>query len=77
MWRFFMDVVARSRCKVFVIENVPNLLRSPEGQEMIECATELGYCVTEESHGILLASDFGVPQNRRRALAIVSRILSI
>lgn len=32
MWQFFMDVVEKSKCKVFVIENVPNLLKSSEGE---------------------------------------------
>src|SRR5436305_1886502 len=35
MWRFYMDVVEASQCKVFVVENVQNLLSEPEGHAII------------------------------------------
>jgi DNA (cytosine-5)-methyltransferase 1 len=74
MWRYFMDVVESSGCKVFVIENVPNILTSEEGKLILERALELGFEVAENGRGILKASDYGVPQNRRRAFIIGSRI---
>lgn len=74
MWRYFMDVVEQTQCRVFVIENVPNLLTGPEFDGIRQRATELGYRIGPDSSGILLASDFGVPQNRRRAFIIGSRI---
>ncbi|MCA9013217.1 MAG: DNA cytosine methyltransferase [Planctomycetaceae bacterium] len=70
MWRFFMDVVESSGCQAFVVENVQNLLKSPEGQAIIERGEELGFHVTS---GILMASNYGVPQNRRRAIIIGAR----
>jgi len=74
MWRFFMDVVESTDCKAFVVENVPNLLSSPEGHGIINRARKLGFHVDDDSFGILKASDFGVPQNRRRAIIIGSRL---
>ncbi|MEM6484188.1 MAG: DNA cytosine methyltransferase [Pseudomonadota bacterium] len=74
MWRFFMDVVESSECKVFVVENVPNLLTSPEGHAIINRARQLGFHVTDDSTGLLMASNFGVPQNRKRAIIIGSKL---
>jgi DNA (cytosine-5)-methyltransferase 1 len=70
MWRYFMDVVESSGCQAFVVENVQNLLKSPEGDAIIARGQKLGFHVTS---GILLASNYGVPQNRRRAIIIGSR----
>ena len=70
LWRYFMDVVESSGCSVFVMENVPNLITSDEGTEIVATAESMGFHVTTK---ILLASNFGVPQNRRRAFIIGSR----
>lgn len=71
LWRYYMKVVKSSECKVFVVENVPNLLTSAEGEAIIKEARKQGFHVTS---GKLLASDFGVPQNRRRAIIIGSKL---
>lgn len=68
-----MDVVERSECKVFLLENVQNLLKSPEGDAILERAESLGFHV-RESASVLLASEFGVPQNRRRTIIMGSRL---
>jgi DNA (cytosine-5)-methyltransferase 1 len=74
MWRFFVDVLESTDCKVFVAENVPNFLKAAEGQAIIRRAKELGFYVGEESTGFLMASKFGVPQNRKRAIIIGSKL---
>lgn len=74
MWQFFMDVVKESECKVFVIENVPNLLKSSEGEAIIARARELGFIISDDSFGILNASKFGVPQDRPRAFIVGSKL---
>ncbi len=71
MWRFFMDVVESSGARAFVIENVPNLLKSAEGGAILARADELGF---RTAAGVLSASDFGVPQNRRRTIILGSRL---
>jgi DNA (cytosine-5)-methyltransferase 1 len=71
LWRYYMEIVNSSDCKVFVVENVPNLLTSVEGEAIIRTAKKLGFHVVA---GKLLAADFGVPQNRRRAIIIGSKL---
>jgi DNA (cytosine-5)-methyltransferase 1 len=74
LWQYYMDVVESSDCSVFLMENVPNLLTSPEGAAILTRAHELGF---RTDHRVVLASKFGVPQNRRRAFIIGSKIGSI
>lgn len=73
LWRHFVRALDQSRPLVFVMENVPELLRSAEFECFKELAgpSGLGYEIREE---VLLAADFGVPQLRRRAIVIGSRI---
>lgn len=74
LFREYMDVVAKVRPEVFVIENVRNLLTAVNGfflEQIKEMVADLGY---ELSYGVLTASDFGVPQKRQRAILIASRI---
>jgi DNA (cytosine-5)-methyltransferase 1 len=71
LWREYLRALDDAQPKVFVMENVPELLRSPEYQEFADAARERGY---EVEARILNAADYGVPQRRRRAIAIGSRI---
>ena len=68
LWQPFMDVVERSGARVFVVENVPGLLGSPEFEGIVERAICLGFAEPEAS--ILNTADYGVPQVRRRAVII-------
>ena len=71
LWQYFMDVVESSGCKVFLMENVPNLLTSDEGAAIRQAALDLGFWIDDK---VLLASEYGVPQNRRRAFILGSRL---
>ena len=71
LWRHFIRAVKQVRPKVFVIENVPPLLSSAEGAEIVREAKDLGYEV--RAH-ILNAADYGAPQRRKRAIIIGSRV---
>lgn len=73
LWQYFMDVVELSHCDAFVVENVPNFLNSHEGAGLCKRARSLGFIIGDESKGILLASNYGVPQNRRRAIIVGSK----
>lgn len=67
LWKFYLNVVKWTQPKAFVIENVPEFLKSYEFLQVKNAASKLGYRV---ECGVLAAIDFGVPQQRRRGFAI-------
>jgi DNA (cytosine-5)-methyltransferase 1 len=67
LWEPFLDVVALSGAKMFVMENVAELLRSQEYEEIIARADEIGFSAVG---AILNAADFGAPQSRKRTIII-------
>lgn len=70
LFQQFVRFVRDLNPKYFVIENVPNILTTSNGffkYQIISAFETLGYSV---SCGVLNASDFGVPQDRRRAVFI-------
>src|ERR1022692_2574265 len=67
LWQFYFKVIEWVQPKVFVIENVPEFLKSYELVEAKKIAKKLGYGVES---GVLKAEMFGVPQQRRRAIVI-------
>lgn len=70
LFRYFVDVVREVEPKYFVMENVPNLLTNEGGyfkKELTTLFEEIGYVVNAD---VLCASDYGVPQDRRRAVII-------
>lgn len=72
LWRPFMEIVRRSNASVFVMENVPQLLSSPEYNEIFETASEMGFKVRAQK---LCAADYGVPQTRYRAFILGCRFI--
>jgi DNA (cytosine-5)-methyltransferase 1 len=66
----FADAVELLRPAAFVMENVPEFLRSMEFQEYLRRIEGLGYRTV---YGVLSADLFGVPQKRRRAFTIGCR----
>ena len=70
LFKYYVEVVKLVEPKYFVMENVPNLLTAENGyfyREIEELFQSMGYCL---ERGVLNASDYGVPQNRRRAVII-------
>jgi DNA (cytosine-5)-methyltransferase 1 len=70
LWREYLRALEEIEPRAFVMENVPELLRSAEYVEFQRLAEKLGFEVEAE---ILNAADFGVPQRRRRAIVIGTR----
>jgi DNA (cytosine-5)-methyltransferase 1 len=67
LWREYLRALETIEPRAFVMENVPELLRSAEYAEFHRQAESLGFTVAGQ---ILNAADFGVPQRRRRAIVI-------
>ncbi|KJY41790.1 cytosine methyltransferase [Streptomyces sp. NRRL B-1568] len=75
LWKDYIRFVHHSRPKVFIIENVERFLKSPEFSLLSEEVRDGGLLEGYElSYGQLLAADFGVPQRRKRAFVIGSRV---
>lgn len=70
LYKSFVRFVKHFHPKAFVMENVPNILSIGGGavrDAVLNDFTDLGYTVT---YKVLMASDYGVPQNRRRAIFV-------
>ncbi len=70
LYKAFVAFVEHFQPKAFVMENVPNILSIGNGvvrDSIVEDFSRLGYTV---EYKVLTASDYGVPQNRRRAIFV-------
>lgn len=70
LFKQFVDVVKVVEPRYFVMENVPNLLTTENGffkKEIEMLFNSMGYNL---EMGVFNAADFGVPQNRKRAIII-------
>jgi DNA (cytosine-5)-methyltransferase 1 len=70
LWKPFLDVVRRSGASVFLMENVPQILGSPEFQAILDECDRMGFQTTS---GKLCAADYGVPQTRYRGFILGCR----
>lgn len=68
LWEPYMDVVEQSRASVFVMENVPGLLGSPEFPEICNRAKRMGFRI--QASAVLNMADYGVPQTRKRTIIV-------
>lgn len=70
LYKGFVRMVEHFKPKAFVMENVPNILSIGGGavkEAILNDFKELGYQVVVQ---VMLASNYGVPQNRRRAIFV-------
>lgn len=68
----YYNIVKKLKPEIFILENVKNIIKAAEGyfiKEIIKLFSDLGYFV---NFRVLNTSDFGVPQNRERAIIIGS-----
>lgn len=70
LYKTFVNFVDYFNPKAFLMENVPNIMSIGKGavkEQILKDFENLGYNV---SYKILLASDYGIPQNRKRAFFV-------
>ena len=71
----FVDLIVEFKPAVFVIENVPGLRDIDGGCQLAEAVDRLGRCgYTINDPTVYDASEYGVPQYRRRMIVIGSRL---
>lgn len=70
LWRQYLRALEESDPEAFVMENVPELLRSAEYVAFRAAVEAIGFQVEAR---ILNAVDYGVPQRRRRAIVVGTR----
>jgi DNA (cytosine-5)-methyltransferase 1 len=71
LWSLYVDTIQRARPYVFVLENVPDFLRSEQYQSLVRETRGRGRLSDYELvPDVLDASRFGAAQRRRRALVI-------
>lgn len=71
LWREYVRVLDATLAQVFVMENVPQLLRSAQFQMFRTEVERRGFTIASR---ILCAADYGVPQTRNRAIVIGSKL---
>lgn len=69
LWKQYLRFVELLKPPVWIMENVPQLLKSQEFVEIEQRAQELGYKIQSK---VLNAADYGVPQRRNRAVIIAT-----
>jgi len=67
LWREYLRILDQVRPKAFVVENVPEFLKSAEFEPLRREISARGYNLTS---GVLNAAEFGVPQKRKRGFII-------
>lgn len=68
LFQQFVRFVKEFKPKYFVLENVPNIVTTANGyfkDQIVSAFNRIGYDVT---YGVLCAADYGVPQDRHRAV---------
>lgn len=67
LWEPFIEIAERSGARVFVMENVAELFRSPERQLIEAKARQHGF---QTQATIINAADYGAPQTRKRTIIL-------
>lgn len=67
LWEPYLEIANRSGSRVFVMENVAELFRSPELDAIRAKAKEYGF---DTKASVVNAADYGAPQTRKRTIVV-------
>ncbi len=70
LWREYARVVRLTWPSVFVLENVPQFLKSDQYGLLVDWSQDGPSCGYELTARVLNAADYGVAQRRRRAIVV-------
>lgn len=73
LWREYARVVRLAKPNVFVLENVPQFLKSDQYELLVDWSENGPLRDYELAAAVLNAADYGVAQRRRRAIVVGSR----
>lgn len=73
LWEPYLEIANQSGARIFIMENVAELYRSPELTEIRAKALEYGFQTTAE---VVNAADYGAPQTRKRTIVVGWRSVS-
>lgn len=75
LWKEYARIVHFVHPKVFVLENVPQFMKSEQFHMMLDWTGPGGPLEDYQlAYGVVNAADFGVPQRRRRVIVVGSRV---
>ena len=66
----FIRIVGELKPSAFMLENVPNLASIDNGEFLDDLKAELRAFGYKVDHRVVLAADYGVPQNRKRLVVL-------
>ena len=67
LWEPYLEIANRSGARVFIMENVAELYRSPELDEIRAKAAFFGF---QSKAAIVNTADYGAPQTRKRTIVV-------
>ncbi len=73
----YLRFVETFQPRALMLENVPYLIKDSRMGTFLSAVSALGYSINEKSASVEDASDYGVPQRRKRMIFVASRLGSI
>jgi len=74
LWKHFLEIVAAVQPQHFVIENVPAFLSSDQFRLFRKALSSKHLSAYQMTSAVVNCADYGVPQRRKRAIVIGSRV---